>query len=327
MRLQRALARAGVASRRAAEELIRGAKVLVNGQVAHIGMSVDADKDTITVQGRRVTQGKTVWIALHKPLGYVVTRSDPEGRDTVFKLLPAVPGLTYVGRLDVMTSGLLLLTTDGGVAHRLMHPRFEVERTYRVVVHGRTEAQIRDAFAKGIIIDGRRVNVVTLKIWPSEGGRRGSLELLLVLAEGRYRIVRRMCEQMDLKIERLVRLSYGPIRLGPLEPGAWRYLTGPEVAALNREKIGGSVGGRVESAGRRADGSGNRRPAAARSGEPDVEGPVGRSKRRFGKPGSRRPGDPATRRAGNRNSGKPGRKGAASRKDPASRPPRRKRDS
>jgi 23S rRNA pseudouridine2605 synthase len=233
MRLQRALARAGVASRRAAEELIRADKVRVNGQVAHLGMSVDPESDTITVQGRPVTQAKTVWIALHKPLGYVVTRHDPEGRETVFRLVPDVPGLTYVGRLDVMTTGLLLLTNDGGAAHQLMHPRFEVERTYRVVVHGRSEAEIRAAFAKGILIDGREVNVVTLKIRPAEGSR-GSLELLLVLAEGRYRIVRRICEQLGLKVERLARLSYGPVRLGDMAPGTWRYLSKPEIASIDR---------------------------------------------------------------------------------------------
>ncbi|MBI4503388.1 MAG: rRNA pseudouridine synthase, partial [Gemmatimonadetes bacterium] len=239
MRLQRALARGGVASRRAAEELIRDGKVRVNGQVAHLGMSADPDHDVITVQGKRVTQAETVWIALHKPVEYVVTRSDPEGRPTVFTLVPDVPGLTYVGRLDVMTSGLLLLTTDGEAAHRLMHPRYQVERTYRVVVHGRSEVDIRSAFRRGIVIEGRAVNVVDLKIRPAQEGRgTGSLELLMVLAEGRYRIVRRICEQLRLKVEWLVRLSYGPIRLGPLEPGAWRYLTRGEIVAVS----GGSAG-------------------------------------------------------------------------------------
>ncbi len=172
-----------------------------------------------------------VWIALHKPVGYVVTRRDPEGRPTVFTLVPDVPGLTYVGRLDVMTSGLLLLTNDGEAAHRLMHPRFAVERSYRVVVHGRSEAEIRDAFARGggVVIEGRRVNVVEFKIRPAG---RGSSDILLVLAEGRYRIVRRICERLGLKVERLVRLSYGPVRLGKLEPGTWRYLARGEVAAI-----------------------------------------------------------------------------------------------
>lgn len=229
MRLQRALARAGIASRRAAEELIKAGRVKVNGTVAHLGMSVDADSDVILVGGRRVTQARPVWIALHKPVGYVVTKRDPAGRQTVFELVPHLPGLTYVGRLDVMTSGLLLLTNDGEAAHRLMHPRFAVERSYRVVVHGKSDAEIRAAFAKPIVIEGRAVNVKTMKTRPARGN---SIELLLVLAEGRYRIVRRICERLGLKVERLVRLSYGPIRLGDLAAGTWRYLARNELAAL-----------------------------------------------------------------------------------------------
>lgn len=204
MRLQRALARAGIASRRAAEELIRAGRVKVNGTVAQIGMSVDPAADVIMVGGRRVTQSRPVWIALHKPVGYVVTSRDPAGRTTIFELVPKVPGLTYVGRLDVMTSGLLLLTNDGEMAHRLMHPRFEVERSYRVVVHGQSEDRIRAAFAKPIVIEGRAVNVKTMKTRPARGT---SLEMLLVLAEGRYRIVRRICDKLGLKVERLVRLT------------------------------------------------------------------------------------------------------------------------
>jgi 23S rRNA pseudouridine2605 synthase len=313
MRLQRALARAGVASRRAAEDLIRDDKVRVNGAPAHLGMSVDTDSDVITVQGRRVTQAPTVWVALHKPLGYVVTRADPEGRETVFKLVPDIPGLTYVGRLDVMTSGLLLLTTDGNAAHRLMHPKFEVERSYRVVVHGMSEDAIRSAFAKGIVIDRRPVNVVNLKIRPADEGRRGALELLLILKEGRYRIVRRICEQLGLKVERLIRLSYGPIRLGPMAPGTWRYLEKREVAALSGERIGGAVhrdlDGSVERRDRRSGTAGESR-AEERTGEPQTRrGPgrpadkagtrpgVERGKSRFAKPGRKRSDGPPNRRS------------------------------
>ncbi|MSR07298.1 MAG: rRNA pseudouridine synthase [Gemmatimonadetes bacterium] len=229
MRLQRALARAGVASRRAAEELIRAGRVKVNGTVALIGMKVNADTDVITVGRRRVTQVRKVWIALHKPVGYVVTKRDPQRRQTIFELVPDVPGMTYVGRLDVMTSGLLLLTNDGEAAHQLMHPKFEVERSYRVVVHGKSDEQIHAAFSKPIVIEGRAVNVKTLKTRPD---RANSIEMLLVVAEGRYRIVRRICEKLGLAVERLVRLTYGPIRLGDLAPSTWRYLTRSELAAL-----------------------------------------------------------------------------------------------
>ncbi|MGH7530298.1 MAG: pseudouridine synthase, partial [Gemmatimonadales bacterium] len=162
MRLQRALARAGVASRRKAEDLIRAGRVRVDGRVATIGASVDPGAQRITVDGRAVRLGtRTLWLALNKPVGYVVSRGDPEGRRTVFDLLPNVPGLTYVGRLDVMTSGLLLLTTDGGAAHRLTHPRFAVPRSYWLRVHapqGATDAAaIRAALARRIVIDGRPV--------------------------------------------------------------------------------------------------------------------------------------------------------------------------
>jgi 23S rRNA pseudouridine2605 synthase len=228
MRLHRALARSGVASRRRAEELIRAGLVRVNGSVGAIGQQVDPDTDVITVRGRRVKPVAAVWIALHKPVGYVVTRKDPRGRPTVFSLLPDMPGLAYVGRLDVMTSGLLLLTTDGTAAHRLMHPRYSVERTYRALVHGRSLHDIRRELARPVVIDGRPVNMVRYEM----AERQGSVELTLVLVEGRYRIVRRLCERLRLKVERLVRLSYGPIRLGRLAPGQWRHLRPGELDAL-----------------------------------------------------------------------------------------------
>ncbi len=229
MRLQRALARAGVASRRRAEDLIRAGRVKVNGRVAEIGESVDPDTDLITVGGRRIAQSQSVWIALNKPLGYVVTKRDPQGRRTVFELLPRVPGLTYVGRLDVATSGLLLLTTDGTAAHRMVHPRFGVERTYRVLVHGRSVNEIRRMLARPVVIDGRPVQLVKAIV---REGERGSTDLTLVLAEGRYRIVRRLCERLGLKVERLTRLSHGPVRLGRLAPGEWRYLSKRELQAV-----------------------------------------------------------------------------------------------
>jgi 23S rRNA pseudouridine2605 synthase len=133
-----------------------------------------------------------------------------------------------VGRLDVMTSGLLLLTTDGDAAHYLTHPRYQVERTYRALVHGRPLHDIRRALAQPLPIEGRPVELVRYEL--AEQG--SSIELTLVLAEGRYRIVRRLCERLHLKVERLVRLSYGPVRLGRLAPGEWRYLRAGELHAL-----------------------------------------------------------------------------------------------
>jgi len=229
MRLQRAMARAGFGSRRSAEELIRAGRVRVNGVVAELGMSVDPERDVILVGTKRVVPARAEWLALHKPLGYVVSRRDPRGRPTVFDLVPPVRGLTYVGRLDVMTSGLLLFTTDGEAAHRLMHPRFAVERSYQVVVHGKREAEIRRVLAGPVVIEGRPVRLVRWRVAPAD---RGSSRLTLVLAEGRYRIVRRLCGRLGLKVEQLIRLSYGPIRLGTLKPGEWRRLASAEVRAL-----------------------------------------------------------------------------------------------
>ena len=234
MRLQRALARAGVTSRRKAEELIRTGRVRVDGAVATIGMSVDPGRQRVSVDGRAVHPGATgrsgTWLALNKPVGYVVSRSDPEGRRTVFDLLPRVPGLVYVGRLDVMTSGLLLFTTDGGAAHRLTHPRFAVPRTYWLRAHGRPVEEVRGALTRPPAIDGRPVRVVDFRVRPVNR----SVEVEVTLAEGRQRIVRRLAEAMGLKVEWLHRVAYGPVRLGRLAEGKYRRLAAHEVGAIER---------------------------------------------------------------------------------------------
>src|SRR5919199_2919973 len=150
MRIQRALARAGVASRRHAEALVAAGRVRVNGEVARTGQTVDPARDEITVDGRRV--GRPVaarWLVMNKPAGVLTTSADPAGRTTVFDLLPEIPGLTYVGRLDYLTEGVLLLTTDGDAAHRLTHPSSGVERTYVAIVRGDAAAAARAAL-KGV---------------------------------------------------------------------------------------------------------------------------------------------------------------------------------
>jgi len=230
MRLQRALARAGVTSRRKAEDLIRAGRVKVDGAVAVLGQSVDPEGQRVTVDGRVVRPGRTVWLALNKPLGYVVSRGDPEGRPTVFHLLPKVPGLTYVGRLDVMTSGLLLLTTDGAAAHRLMHPRFAVPRTYWLGAHGLEAQAVQRALAGRIVIDDRPVRIVASRVRLARGG----VEVEVTLAEGRQRIVRRLAEQLGLKVEWLHRVAYGPVPLGKLPEGRHRALTAHEIREIER---------------------------------------------------------------------------------------------
>jgi 23S rRNA pseudouridine2605 synthase len=230
MRLQRALARAGVTSRRKAEDLIRAGRVSVDGTVATLGSSVDPERQRVTVDGRPVRSAPRAWFALNKPIGYVVSRGDPDGRRTVYDLLPKVPGLTYVGRLDVMTSGLLLLTTDGESAHRLTHPRYAVERTYWMRVHGADERAVRARLARSVVVDGRAVRVQRARVRTQGKG----VEVELVLAEGRHRIVRRLAVELGLKVEWLHRVAYGPVRLGRLPEGKYRRLSEREIQAIER---------------------------------------------------------------------------------------------
>lgn len=230
MRLQRALARAGVASRRAAETLITAGRVKVNGTVATIGQSVRPGVDKITVDGKSIgAPVKAEWFLLHKPAGTLTSRRDPGGRPTVFGLVPKVPGLTYVGRLDYLTEGALLFTTDGTMAHRLTHPSFEVERAYVATVVGDARLAAKALRAGVDLEDGPvRAREVTVE---SDGGGRWLLGL--TLTEGRNREVRRVCEALGLDVTRLVRVSYGPVKLGRLPRGECRPLTSNEIALLN----------------------------------------------------------------------------------------------
>jgi pseudouridine synthase len=229
MRLQRALARAGVASRRAAEKLIEDGRVRVDGKPATLGMKVDPARQKITIGNRPVKLQERRWLAFHKPLGVVTTASDEEGRRTVLEFIPDSTALTYVGRLDVMTTGLLLLTTDGEAVHRLIHPRYRIPRRYTALVHGLPTAEIAQAVKQRMVIDGRPVVPAEVKVRPGANGRS---ILDLTLNEGRNRIVRRWCEALGLKVDRLARLSYGPVRLGDLPAGRYRPLTPREEAAL-----------------------------------------------------------------------------------------------
>lgn len=229
MRIQRALSRAGVASRRRAEELIATGAVRVDGEVAKIGSKVDPDTQVITVRGRRVQAHPIRWVMLHKPISVITTADDEKGRRTVFDLIPNHAGLTYVGRLDLMTTGLLLLTTDGDAVHRLTHPRYRVPRRYTVLVHGRSTDELSGLVTSGVSVGGRPVVPLSVRVKP---GREGRTLIDVTLAEGRNAIVRKWVLAMGAKVERLARLSYGPVRLGDLAPGDWRPLTPEEIAAV-----------------------------------------------------------------------------------------------
>lgn len=239
VRLQKHLARGGVASRRAAESLIREGRVRVNGAiVTEMGTTVDPDADRVSVDGRLVRLAPVVWIALNKPAGYVTTRDDPQGRPTVYDLLPAgYRHLAHVGRLDTGTEGLLLLTNDGDGAHRLLHPGFGVERTYEVEVDGPLGEDVRGRLLGGVmLVDGPARAVAVRTLTP---GREGAGRLRLTLKEGRNREVRRMMEAVGHPARRLRRIAYGPVRLGRLQTGRWRPLSEEEREAIDLPPRGG----------------------------------------------------------------------------------------
>ena len=230
-RLQKYLARCGVASRRASEEIIVGGRVRVNGAVtAELGTSVDPDRDMVELDGRRVRPPKThSYVMLNKPIGVVSTASDPQGRRTVLDLVDVSARLYPVGRLDYDSEGLLLLTDDGDLAMRLTHPRHTVEKEYRALLTGEITDEIVALLRRGVMLDGR----------PTAPARVESLEDVpdgtwtrFVLREGRNRQIRRMVEQVGLGVVRLVRVRIGSLRLGDLPPGSWRDLRPAEVAAL-----------------------------------------------------------------------------------------------
>lgn len=230
MRLQRALARAGIASRRASEELITAGRVTVNGTVAHIGQVVDPDRDEIRVDGKQVkSASQHVWLLLNKPSGVMTTKSDPEGRQTVFDLVKDVPGLTYVGRLDYLTEGALILTTDGAGANALTHPRYEVEREYVAIVTGDVASAVAEA-RRGVELEDGVVLPTTVSAKRIGGGRS---EFHVTISEGRKREVRRLCKELGLTIERLIRVRYGPVALGDLPVGRSRALSSKEIAAIH----------------------------------------------------------------------------------------------
>ncbi len=229
-RLQKILSRAGVASRRAAETAIVDGRVTVNGEtVKELGTKADAARDDIRVDGVRVKPpAAPVYLLLNKPKGVVSTRQDPQGRPTVMELVPPVPGLFPVGRLDVTTEGLLILTNDGGFADRVAHPRYEVARVYHAKVHRIPDEETLQRLRRGVQVDGERLTVDRVRVLEAEN----NAWLEVTLHEGKHHEVRRLLEAVGHQVSKLRRVGLGPLTARGLKPGQFRALTPAEVRAL-----------------------------------------------------------------------------------------------
>jgi 23S rRNA pseudouridine2605 synthase len=235
-RVQKVLARAGIASRRAAEDLVRAGRVQIAGERATLGQRVPEGAE-VRVDGRVVTrEAEHRTFALHKPRGVVTTARDERGRGSVLDLLPAVPGLHTVGRLDRDSEGLLLATTDGELTLRLTHPRYGHTKTYRIWTDRGTPApEALAALRKGVELEDGRARALAARA--AEGGA------VIVLNEGRSHQIRRMCEAIGHKVVRLVRTHVGGLPLGDLEPGAWRELNARDFERIGYSPSGGSSEG------------------------------------------------------------------------------------
>lgn len=226
-RLQKVIAGAGVTSRRKAEDLIRAGRVTVNGKTATIGMQVDPDSDMIAIDGKRLKHDHKRIIVLYKPLYTVTTLSDPQGRKTVRDLITDIPERLYpVGRLDYMTSGVLLLTNDGGLTEKLLHPRYGIEKEYEARVDGQPTEHIMQRLKQGLLLDDGWVKV-------KYAGYRGQ-SVRIVITEGRKHIVRRLLAAVGLPVRELTRLRFANIGLEGLKPGMWRDVSPKEYATLKQ---------------------------------------------------------------------------------------------
>jgi len=229
MRLNAYLARAGVASRRKADELIKAGRVVVNGKPGQLNTFVERG-DRVEVDGDEVRPQRLVYVLLHKPVGVVTTASDPEGRPTVVDLVGYDVRIVPVGRLDVDSTGALLLTNDGELAHGLAHPKYEVEKVYVAEVEGEASDEALRRLAEGVELE----DGVTA---PAEVRRLGPTTIELAIHEGRNRQVRRMLEAVGHPVRRLHRNRYAGLAIDDLAPGEWRELAPPEVEGLRKGSV------------------------------------------------------------------------------------------
>ncbi len=230
-RLQKILASRGVASRRKVEEMIQAGRVTCNGRVCLLGESADPDSDMILLDGKPLPSGgENTYILLHKPRGYVTTLSDEKGRKNVSQLVADCCQRVYpVGRLDMDSEGLLILTNDGEFANKVMHPRHTVNKTYRVLVKGYTPHGLHQ-LSQPVTLDGYTIAKPDVRLLSAD--EKGNAQIEVVIHEGRNRQVRRMCDLAGMFVTRLIRLAEGGVELGTLPPGKWRHLTDAEIEKL-----------------------------------------------------------------------------------------------
>lgn len=237
-KLQKVLARAGVASRRKAEELIKEGRVKVNGRVATIGERVNAKTDLIEVDGKPISfPSENVYLMLHKPKGYLCTLDDERGRKSVISLVNEVieergVRIFPVGRLDMDTEGLLLLTNDGELSYRLTHPSFQIPREYLVKVKGHPGKKVISEVERGLELEEGKTQPCKVEVLKRE--EKTSL-LRMVMYEGKKREIKRIWKKVGFKVVSIKRVGFGPVKLGSLKKGRWRYLTPQEVDLLRRE--------------------------------------------------------------------------------------------
>ncbi|CUS82013.1 pseudouridine synthase [Candidatus Kryptobacter tengchongensis] len=232
IRLNKYLAMCGIASRRKADELIQQGRVAVNGEViTQLGIKIDPRKDKVTVDGKPVKpEEKLVYIVLNKPKDCITTVKDEKGRRTVLDLVKVKQRIFPVGRLDRNTTGVLLLTNDGELAYRLMHPKYKIEKAYKVEIDKPIKPEDIEKLKRGIMLDGRKTEACDIYILPDSDRK----ELGITIHEGRYRQIRRMFERLGYKVRKLHRVSFGGITVSGMKRGEWRYLTEKEIRKLKK---------------------------------------------------------------------------------------------
>lgn len=231
VRLQKFLAEAGIASRRASELFIVEGRVTVNGEtVRELGTKIDPARDKVAVDGKSLKPKRKLYVALNKPPGYICTRRDPESRKIISELVPAEwSNLVPVGRLDCASEGLLFMTNDGDFCLKLTHPRYGVRKKYRVIIEGRVDQEMSEKLVKGLVHEGERLKAERVRTLATNNS---TTLMEIELAEGKNRELRRMFEVLGRGVIKLQRIQIGPIKLGELRLGRWRTLTDAEIKSL-----------------------------------------------------------------------------------------------